>query len=83
MCHAQVDAWPIVLYPFVYVLPHTGSVAMFAGTTVSRVRLLTLLWHCSGTADTALALIILESMSNRTNSPGCKGICAPTARPAA
>ena len=31
----QVDAWPIVLYPFVYVLPHTGSLAIFAGRTVS------------------------------------------------
>ena len=34
-CWAQVDAWPIVLYPFVYVLPHTGSLAVFAGRTVS------------------------------------------------
>lgn len=31
----QADAWPVVLYPFVFLMPFTGTVAMLAGQKVS------------------------------------------------
>lgn len=30
----QADAWPIVLYPFIFVMPFSGSLLQMAGNTV-------------------------------------------------
>lgn len=71
-----MDAWPIVLYPFLYVLPFTGSIAILCGVTVRPCAQLLLAdcTHCMTAPCCLLAMAPLMTQHAMTCSSGMQGV---------